>query len=340
MCICFADIQGLSPDKQAQLKQFYAQLKSQPNDRNSADNNGSDKALAAGSDTKEALAANFGAKTPSENSTNIKTSDHCAPLKQLVDVANDLKLVADEKNDVTTATNTASHTSESDKRNVNNGSGKALASDTKEATDSGAKTPSENSTNTKSSDHCAPLKQLVDVANDLKLVADEKNDVITATNTASHTSESDKNNVNVSKKKVTEPNQSRKPNSTGGMRCRNAVTETVASPENANSTSVSHKIHTPNISSESESSDEDNGESNVKIPYYMANGKWDYITCDIAKVKKADKKDDLFEVPLQIQTCYQRDGQYQGDVIQETSEFVFVWHFLFTYLFNFLCCPF
>ena len=254
MCICFADIQGLSPDKQAQLKQFYAQLKSQPNDRNSADNNGSDKALAAGSDTKEALAANFGAKTPSENSTNIKTSDHCAPLKQLVDVANDLKLVADEKNDV-----------------------------------------------------------------------------ITATNTASHTSESDKNNVNVSKKKVTEPNQSSQSNSTGGMRCRNTP------PENANSTPVSHKkIHT----SASESSDEDDGGSNVKIPYYMANGKWDYITCDIAKVKKADKKDDLFEVPLQIQTCYQRDGQYQGDVIQETSEFVFVWHFLFTYLFNFLCCPF
>ena len=331
MCICFADIQGLSPDKQAQLKQFYAQLKSQPNDRNSADNNGSGKALAAGSDTKEALAANFGAKTPSENSTNIKTSDHCAPLKQIADVANDLKLVADEKNDVTTATNTASHTSESDKRNVNNGSGKALASDTKEATDSGAKTPSKNSTNTKSSDHSAPLKQLVDVAIDLKLVADEKNDVITATNTASHTSESDKNNVNVSKKKVTEPNQSSQSNSTGGMRCRNAP------PENANRTPVSHKkIHT----SASESSDEDDGGSNVKIPYYMANGKWDYITCDIAKVKKADKKDDLFEVPLKIQTCYQRDGQYQGDVIQETSEFVFVWHFLFTYLFNFLCCPF
>ena len=90
------------------------------------------------------------------------------------------------------------------------------------------------------------------------------------------------------------------------MRCRNAVTETVASPENANSTSVSHKIHTPNISNESESSDEDNGESNVKIPYRIANGKWDYITCDIAKVKKADKKYDVFEVPLQIQTCYQR----------------------------------
>ena len=275
LCICFADIQDLSPDKQAQLKLFYAKLTSQPNNPNSADNKGSDKALATGSDTKKAT--DSGAKTPNKNSTNTKTSDHCEPLNQLVDVATDLKLVADVKKDVTTATNTASH----------------------------------------------------------------------------HTSTSDKRNVKVSKKKESEPskkekkspNQSRKPNSTGGMRCRNqddnAVAKTVAPPENAKSTSVSHKkIHTPNISSKSESSDEDNGESNVKIPYRIADGKWDYITCDIAKVKKADKKHDVFEVPLQIQTCYQRDGQYQGDVIQETSEFVFFDIFcLLTYL-TFFCYPF
>ena len=309
LCICFADIQDLSPDKQAQLKLFYAKLTSQPNNPNSADNKGSDKALATGSDTKKAT--DSGAKTPNKNSTATTTSDHCAPLNQLGDVATDLKLAADVKKEVTTATNTASHTSTSNKRNVK-------VSKKKESEPSKKEKKSPNQSNKPNQDDNAVAKT---VALPVKKESEP------------------------SKKEKKSPNQSRKPNSTGGMRCRNqddnAVAKTVAPPENANSTSVSHKkIHTPNISSKSESSDEDNGESNVKIPYLIANGKWDYITCDITKVKKADKADDVFEVPLQIQTCYQRDGQYQGDVIQETSEFVFFDIFcLLTYL-TFFCYPF